>query len=145
MKNYIANEKVGIITSASYIRRKLHECIRYGRSGRKGNDADRKEAFLHLGALLHTIEDFSAHSNYIELVLHCLGENGVFSYVGDKCRVQVPGTIDTVPPLVTGTFGALDIFQSIIGEVDDKAAMQDQGILTSLQDVSLSCMRKTRY
>jgi len=137
MKNYIANERLGFDTSAGYLRRKLQECIKCGRSGRRGNETDRKEALIHLGALLHTLEDFSAHSNYVELVLQCLGEEKVFAYVGDQCRISVPSKTKTVPPLVTGTFGALDIFQSIIGEIDDKAAIQNKGELTTLELVSL--------
>ena len=55
--------------------------------------------------------------------------------VGDRCLIEVPGSDLKVPPLVTGTFGMLDIFQSIVGEADDKFAEQDKGELTELKQV----------
>lgn len=140
MKNYIANEALGINTSAGYIRRKIQECVEHGRVARReGNEARRHEALICLGGLLHTLEDFAAHSNYVELVLHCLGEKDIFACVGDKSRITVPGTTNEVAPLVTGTFGSLDVFQSIIGEMDDKAAMksQNESDLKALNSVSL--------
>ena len=137
MKNYIANETIGINTSASYIRRKIQECVNHGRIARRdGNESRRHEALICLGALLHTLEDFSAHSNYVELVLHCIGEKDIFACVGDKSRITIPSTTQEVAPLVTGTFGSLDVFQSIIGELDDKAAMKSEGELDALDNVS---------
>ncbi|KAK8079032.1 hypothetical protein PG994_002839 [Apiospora phragmitis] len=109
MKNYIAN------------------------SGRKDAGA-RKESLIHLGAALHTLEDFSAHSNYVELCLHELGERNVFAFVGDNCRLTAPGWRGRrVPPLVTGTFGMLDIFHSFLGEADDMAILQSKGSLGELE------------
>lgn len=55
MKNYIANESLGISTSSAYIRGKLREAINLGRSGRKNED-DRNEALICLGAALHCLE-----------------------------------------------------------------------------------------
>ena len=52
MKNYIANESVGIDTSSAYIRRELQLAIHQGRQG----DSLTNEAFRHLGAALHTLE-----------------------------------------------------------------------------------------
>jgi hypothetical protein len=121
MKNYIAHSGQGYATAAQYIREQLQQCIHHGRNG------NQSEAFIHLGAALHTLEDFAAHSNYTELVLRELGENSVFPFVGDECRVQVPGTDKWVPPITTGTFGALDILHSFLGEADDKVAVLNQG------------------
>ncbi|KAK5174172.1 uncharacterized protein LTR77_001252 [Saxophila tyrrhenica] len=143
MKNYIANtpprrndddveaKTPRIETAAEYIEDQLIAAVACGRSG----DA---EAYLHLGAALHAIEDFIAHSNWLELCLRRLGKGGfdehertssepggkapglarVFPFVGDA--VRVPTMHGLVPPLVTGTFGAVDLYQTILGEIDDK-------------------------
>ena len=52
MKNYIANENLGINTSSAYIRQELQLAIH---QGRQGHDLT-NEAFRHLGAALHTLE-----------------------------------------------------------------------------------------
>ena len=121
MKNYIANSGRGWNTAAEYIKQQLQLCIHHGRHD------NQNEAFIHLGAALHTLEDFAAHSNYTELVLRELGEDTVFPFVGDACRIPVPGTDRRVPPITTGTFGALDILNSFLGEADDKLAVLNQG------------------
>lgn len=138
MKNYIANAGQGWDTAADYVRGQLEKCIELGRKGRKEQDKDKdhrseKEAFIHLGAALHTLEDFSAHSNFIELCLHEMGEVNVFPYVGDKCTVKTKAG-RKVSPLVTGTFGMLDIFHSLLGEADDLAVLQSQGTLGDLEE-----------
>jgi hypothetical protein len=126
MKNYIANSGKGWITAADYVKEQLHRCIQHGRGG------NMNEAFIHLGAAMHTLEDFAAHSNYTELVLLEIGVDGVFPFVGDACRVQAPGTNRAVPPITTGTFGALDILHSLLGEADDKVAVLNEG----MEDIS---------
>ncbi|KAI0159805.1 heterokaryon incompatibility Het-C [Xylariaceae sp. FL1272] len=134
MKNYIANSGQGWDTSADYVRKQLSECIRLGRKQRDASA--KKESFIHLGAALHTLEDFSAHSNYIELCLHELGEDQIFAFVGDACRVEVSRGFRKhrkVAPLVTGTFGMLDIFHSLLGEADDMAILQSKGSLGDLE------------
>ncbi|KAJ6783036.1 hypothetical protein PWT90_01858 [Aphanocladium album] len=136
MKNYIANSGKSWETSADYIRDQLGKCIDLGRRGRAGDHAARKESLIHLGAALHTLEDFAAHSNYIELCLQEFGEEDVFAFVGDGCRVSLPSHFKSsrqVPPLVTGTFGMLDIFHSLLGEADDMAILQSQGSLNQVQ------------
>ena len=50
---------------------------------------------------LHTLEDFSAHSNFCELVLVSMGHGEVFTHVGDQVRVQAANG-RWVAPLVTG-------------------------------------------
>lgn len=137
MKNYIANSGNGWDTAADYIRRQLLECIELGRKGKAGDEGAEKESFIHLGAALHTLEDFSAHSNYIELCLHEMGEEDVFLFVGDKCRISVPFYSDSdrkVAPLITGTFGMLDIFHSLLGEADDMAILQSKGSLDQIEN-----------
>ncbi|KAH7024995.1 heterokaryon incompatibility Het-C [Microdochium trichocladiopsis] len=136
MKNYIANSGRGWDTSADYIRRQLRLSIELGRKGRSGKHSDAaKESLFHLGAALHTLEDFAAHSNFVELCLRELGEDNVFPMVGDQCTVKVPGWKGKqVPPLVTGTFGMLDIFHSFLGEADDMAVLQSKGSLGELEE-----------
>lgn len=135
MKNYIANSGKGWATSADYIREQLEKCIELGRL--KRNSSAKKESYIHFGAALHTIEDFAAHSNFIELCLHELGEDQVFPFVGDACRVEAPHRVwehnKSVAPLVTGTFGMLDIFHSLLGEADDMAILQSKGSLGELE------------
>ncbi|KAK9779102.1 putative Heterokaryon incompatibility Het-C [Seiridium cardinale] len=136
MKNYIANSGNGWRTSADYVREQLEQCIALGRQGqRKRSSQAKKESLIHLGAALHTLEDFAAHSNFAELCLHELGEDKVFSFVGDACLVKTPGIKGRkVAPIVTGTFGMLDIFHSLLGEADDLAILQSKGTLGSLED-----------
>lgn len=57
MKNYIANENAGIMTSASHCRRLFAECIDLGRRyGQSGNEDDFNEALRLLGTGLHCLE-----------------------------------------------------------------------------------------
>ena len=140
MKNYIANSGNGWATSSDYLHGQLLECIELGRKGRAQHETEaRKDAFRRLGAALHTLEDFSAHSNFIELCLHELGEEEIFPFVGEACRVTIPDGAragKVVAPLTTGTFGMLDIFHSLLGEADDKAVLQSKGSLGELASVS---------
>ena len=55
MKNYIANESLGIDTSSSYIRKQLSLAIEQGRKGKQDENM-KNEALRHLGAALHTLE-----------------------------------------------------------------------------------------
>lgn len=141
MKNYIANSGNGWDTSADYIKKQLLLSIEMGRQGRRKHESTaRKAAFHHLGAALHTLEDFAAHSNFIELCLHEFGEDGVFTFVGDACRIEIPhgrNKGNKVTPIVTGTFGMLDIFHSLLGEADDKAVLQSKGSLGELEGVGV--------
>ncbi|CAK1364750.1 hypothetical protein CB0940_08399 [Cercospora beticola] len=133
MKNYIANSGKDWTTSADYIRKKLWACIEYKRNE---NEAD---ALISLGAAMHTIEDFAAHSNFIELCLREFdGCQDIFAFVGDKSWIEAPGSHSKVPPLTTGTFGAVDILHSFLGEADDRAAIINRGETrtTSFGDLS---------
>lgn len=139
MKNYVANSGQGWDTAADYVKQQLTLSIELGRKGGMRHQASlKKDAFRHLGAALHTLEDFAAHSNFTELCLRETGEETVFAFVGDRCRVKVasgPNEGREVVPLVTGTFGMLDIFHSLLGEADDKAVLQSKGSLGELESV----------
>ena len=116
MKNYIANENLGIATSAGYIRHSFTRSIHFGRlytsgaGNTKGREADLCEALRCLGQGLHCIEDFGAHTNYTELALRELGHRNVFTHSGAATEVNVRG--HHVFPLVTGTFGVVDFLHS---------------------------------
>ncbi|KAF7325801.1 hypothetical protein MKEN_00430700 [Mycena kentingensis (nom. inval.)] len=119
MKNYIANESGNWDTSKALVRRTLEKCIHLGRQHRsQGRKEDEYEAYRLLGTLLHTLEDFSAHSNFCELSLVQMGHQEVFTHVGDQVRVQAPNG-KWVAPLVTGTFGGDDFLHSLLGEAGD--------------------------
>jgi hypothetical protein len=122
MKNYIARETGQWATSAGYLRFSFARCIHFGRqfthgTSGSGKDADLSEALRCLGQALHCMEDFSAHSNYIELALRELGHHSVFPHTGSQTEINVHGK--RVFPLVTGTFGAVDFLHSVIGEATD--------------------------
>ncbi|KAK5662841.1 hypothetical protein OQA88_6252 [Cercophora sp. LCS_1] len=123
MKNYIANEDGGWATSAGYLRFSFARSIHYGRvylhgsGGSSGKEEDLCEGLRCLGQALHTMEDFSAHSNYCELALLELGYRDVFPHCGRDTQINLRGR--RVYPLVTGTFGAVDFLHSVIGEATD--------------------------
>lgn len=126
MKNYIANERLDIMTSARHVRNLFQRCIELGREyNRSRNKDDLYEAFRLMGTGLHCLEDFSAHSNYTELALIELGERDVFPHVGRDTLIRIPGARQEVYPLVTGTFGGVDFLHSVTGEVSDKLTQSE--------------------
>ncbi|TFK38110.1 heterokaryon incompatibility protein Het-C-domain-containing protein [Crucibulum laeve] len=119
MKNYIANENGHWDTSKGLVRRTLEKCIHIGRQHRSnGRKEDEYEAYRLLGQSLHTLEDYSAHSNFCELALVSLGHKEVFVHVGDNVRIQAPNG-KWVAPIVTGSFGSSDFIHSLLGEASD--------------------------
>ncbi|KAI0810190.1 NIMA-interacting protein tinc [Xylaria sp. FL0064] len=126
MKNYIANERVNIMTSALHVRRLFGECIKRVRNYRRNeNKSDFYEALRLMGTGLHCLEDFLAHSNYTELALIEMGERDVFPHVGRRTQVRIPGVRHEVWPIVTGTFGGVDFLHSVTGEVSDKLTQNE--------------------
>lgn len=128
MKNYIANERGDWATSAAFVKYSLARSIHYGRiythgGQRKGNDEDLCEALRCLGQGLHTLEDFAAHTNYCELVLREMGFQNVFPHTGTATQINLHG--HHVFPLVTGTFGMVDFFHSVLGEATDHFTQSD--------------------
>lgn len=124
MKNYIANERGDWATSVHYVKDSFARSIHYGRayasqSGflSKGNEADLCEALRCLGQGLHCLEDFGAHTNYVELCLREMGFTNVFPHVGTNAGINLNGR--HVFPLVTGTFGGVDFLHSVLGEATD--------------------------
>lgn len=63
MKNYIANERAGIQTSAGLVKNLLSRCIDLGRSyARSGNKDERNESLRLMGTALHCLEGPLHHS-----------------------------------------------------------------------------------
>ncbi|XZF15762.1 HET-C-related protein [Chitinophagaceae bacterium MMS25-I14] len=100
MKNYIrdgadaAGGTVGIgptITAAAFIKAKLTEACSKG---------DTKEGRLALGAALHTLQDYYAHSNYCEILLLGVGYRNVFPWV-DTNRESIPADFEIKEPYYT--------------------------------------------
>ncbi|RAR12860.1 Het-C-domain-containing protein [Stemphylium lycopersici] len=124
LKNYIASEDMGITTSAGMVRDLLRRCIDLGqRSGGRGPDFH--EALRLLGTATHCLEDYAAHSNYVELALIELGEQDIFPHVGSNARFEVEDAGKEVYPIVTGTFGGVDFLHSVCGEITDKATQSE--------------------
>ena len=129
MKNYIANDNLGIATSSGYVRHSLERSIHYGRlytngsGGSKGKEADLCEALRCLGQALHTMEDFAAHSNYLELSLREMGHRNVFPHVGSATEMDFRGR--RAFPLITGTFGMVDFLHSVLGEATDHLSQSE--------------------
>lgn len=132
LKNYISTEDAGIPNSATTLRDFFTQSIACGRQyAATKQPSDLHEALRHLGAGLHILEDFAAHSNYVELSLIELGEASVFPFVGRNTGVSVAGTVRgardrenetaVVYPVVTGTFGEKDFLHSVLGELTDWA------------------------
>ncbi|VBB72571.1 Putative protein of unknown function [Podospora comata] len=147
MKNYIANENIGIMTSAAHCRKLFTDAIELGRRyGRSGNKDDLYECLRLIGTGLHCLEDYFAHSNYIELALIEMGEQDVFPHVGRNTKISLEGANDEVYPIVTGTFGGVDFLHSVTGEVSDKliqSEIQDlENTLEQSKNSDLSYLRE---
>ncbi|KAK4648539.1 uncharacterized protein QC761_0012170 [Podospora bellae-mahoneyi] len=144
MKNYIANENIGIMTSAAHCRKLFTDAIELGRRyGRSGNKDDLYECLRLIGTGLHY---YFAHSNYIELALIEMGEQDVFPHVGRNTKISLEGANDEVYPIVTGTFGGVDFLHSVTGEVSDKliqSEIQDlENTLEQSKNSDLSYLRE---
>jgi hypothetical protein len=92
------------------------------------------------------IQDYSAHSNYVELALIELGERDVFPHVGRRTQIQIEGLRNQVFPIVTGTFGGVDFLHSVCGELSDKAAQSEleqlEGALKQSQKSDTSVLKE---
>ncbi|KAJ6442848.1 NIMA-interacting protein TinC [Purpureocillium lavendulum] len=146
MKNYIANERAGIMTSAKHVKKLFSGCIELGRRYKdRGNKEDLYESLRLMGTGLHCLEDFFAHSNYTELALIEMGERDIFPHVGRDCRLRLEGARGDVYPIVTGTFGGVDFLHSVVGEVSDKMTQNEieelEGTLQDSKTADTSILR----
>ncbi|KAB8342821.1 hypothetical protein FH972_022419 [Carpinus fangiana] len=142
MKNYIANERGGWATSSGYIKHSFTRSIHFGRlytngaSGLKGREEDLCEALRCLGQGLHCLEDFGAHTNYVELALREMGFHEVFPHTGTGTSINLQG--HQTYPLVTGTFGGVDFLHSVLGEVTDHVTQ------TEIEDMNKALGEQSR-
>jgi hypothetical protein len=68
------------------------------------------DGLRQLGAALHILEDFFAHSNFVELNLISLNHRDVLPWTGPaECKHKLP--------VVTGRFGGSDVIASLAGPV----------------------------
>ncbi|KAG8415672.1 hypothetical protein J3458_009497 [Metarhizium acridum] len=147
MKNYIANERAGIMTSAKHVRNLFGRCIELGRNYKNGGrKEDLYESLRLMGTGLHCLEDFLAHSNYCELALIEMGERDIFPHVGRDTLIRLEGANGDVYPIVTGTFGGVDFLHSVVGEVSDKMTQNEieelEGTLQDSKNSDTSLLRE---
>ncbi|ODA78419.1 hypothetical protein RJ55_05800 [Drechmeria coniospora] len=146
MKNYIANDRAGIMTSSKHVKKLFAGCIEFGRRYKnRENKEDLYESLRLMGTGLHCLEDFFAHSNYTELALIEMGERDVFPHVGRDARMQLNGARGDVYPIITGTFGGVDFLHSVVGEVSDKMTQNEvdelEGALQEAKSADTSMLR----
>lgn len=119
MKNYIFKDiEEKRPSSTTYMKQQLHLAIQYGKN---------KEGFRHFGAALHVLEDYFAHSNFIEIYLRKLGQNQFKgTKLGDKLSNVYPWVENKEKeyyakiPIVTGNFLEADTAASILPKLADK-------------------------
>lgn len=107
MKNFIRDDVDGYMSSFSYVKQELRLAASYKWSAR---------GMRHLGNAFHVIEDFFAHTNFVEIALIKNGYINVYPWVELNSNIQAlddPHLKAFNIPLVTGTFGDDDILSSI--------------------------------
>ena len=95
----------GHSTAAEFIVAELDAALVVGRTS---------EGFRRLGAALHTIEDYFAHSNFVELSLIELGHPNVFPWAGTRISSADNPVLNGKFPVVTGMFGGSDTMVSVV-------------------------------
>ncbi len=141
-KNYIwveKNQKDPLRpTSDDYMTEQLNLAIAKGRN---------TEGLRHLGAAFHVLEDYFAHSNFVELSLIKVGFKNVYPWVEG-----MQGKNYKSIPLVTGKFLLDDTLASLLPKIGDlmlpvgfteyknrkpgERTFQEAFILTALRDLS---------
>jgi type VI secretion system secreted protein VgrG len=96
MKRYIANSK-------RYMMEEIEKAAKLGAN---------TDGYRHFGAALHVLEDYFAHSNFIEVSLIKLGYTKVLPWTS-----YMHGT--KIFPIVTGMFTAEDVVASTSGMIAD--------------------------
>ncbi|WP_313740874.1 HET-C-related protein [Pseudomonas sp.] len=87
---------------AAYMKRKLDAAQKAGMT---------PTGLRYLGEALHVLEDYFAHSNYVELMLRKVGHDAVLVWT---TRIETREQSRHEWPVVTGLFGALDIVGSVV-------------------------------
>lgn len=84
------------------------------------NKGRTKTGFRHFGAALHVIEDFYAHTNFVEVALIKLGYSKVYPWVdlySDGTAIPNSNVNACKIPIVTGYFGQLDVIASLAPKI----------------------------
>lgn len=126
MKNYIATPG-GWKTATGEVRKRIDLAIFHGRTDK---------GMRQYGRALHVIEDYYAHSNFVELTLRKLGYN-VYPWV----PIPAAGR----PIVTTGCFGGLDAAATIMGAVGEILQRDDPfepGKRTAGQRITLILLRE---
>lgn len=92
-------------SSLVYMQRQLKEAARLGKTA---------EGLVHFGFAMHILEDWYAHTNFVELWLIKLGYTKVVAWVPYK-----PNLADM--PVTTGQFGTSDMLFSLLYKIGDLA------------------------
>ncbi|KAE8338216.1 heterokaryon incompatibility protein Het-C-domain-containing protein [Aspergillus arachidicola] len=133
--------ELSVDSMTGLVRRAFCRSIQLGRQYAKSrNDEDLHEAFRLLGTGLHCLEDYAAHSNYTVLSLIEMDESEILPHVGRNTKVELHSAQKDVYPVVTGTFGGVDVSHSVLGELSDKVTRSEvqflEGVITDSQSGS---------
>ncbi|MFJ4053530.1 HET-C-related protein [Pseudomonas sp. NPDC089743] len=91
-----------------YIRRSIAYMVKQLEAAKK--EGMTTEGMRHFGEALHVLEDYFAHSNFVELSLKKLGHDKVLVWT---TGIEARENSRHAWPVVTGMFGALDIVGSV--------------------------------
>jgi len=115
MKRYIKEDIDELRPSSfTYFSEQLKLAKKHGKTNR---------GFRHFGAAMHVLEDYFAHSNFVEVCLIKLGNTKVYPWVDLSPEVEsISDSYDKASkiPIVTGNFGQLDIIASLAPKVADE-------------------------
>ena len=114
LKNYLFKDYEDRPSSTTYFSQQLRLAYENGKT---------RQGFIHLGAALHVLEDYFAHSNFIELTLIKLGCTKVYPWVQIDKKIEKikDGKIKSSKiPVVTGLFGLDDTLYSITPKISEE-------------------------
>jgi hypothetical protein len=111
LKNYMVKSGQPYKSAMDYIQSQFTETVTLLRT----NEA---EALRHFGQALHTIEDFYAHSNFIEMALRLQGHTNVFNWVGKDTEITLNGK--RTFPIVTGCAGLTRMSVNLMSLLKDE-------------------------
>lgn len=105
MRRYIGDTSLtgGYPSSLVYMQRQLGLACQLGKSAK---------GLVHLGSALHVLEDFFAHTNFVELALRKLGRDSVVTWVPERKDLKEM-------PVTTGQFTTDDMMFSLAYKMAD--------------------------
>lgn len=112
----VYKSREGEIDPDTWAKRYFQDSVGYvGEMLTKAADAgSTNRGFVYLGRALHVIEDFYAHSNFIEIVLAARVNPEVLTW--SRTMTAAEGD-PSYSPLVTGSFGGADMAVSLLAKV----------------------------